>query len=335
MGFGLRFLIVIVSIFLIGCNFSNGKDTEIISLPQGDIVGFAKGDTDYFLGIPYAEPPIGTNRFEPPKSHRGWSDVLEAKEAEKQCMQPQGEEGELSEFFEVFLTKSGMKRWEQIILENAAWLFASLDFEKQQSEDCLFINIIKPSKIDNGSLPVMVWFHGGGYNFGNGDGLYITDRFAKRDVILVTMNYRLGPFGFFAHPLLSETSKMGVSGNYGTLDQIQALKWVQTNIHLFGGDPDNVTIFGESAGGASVETLVSTKLAKDLFHKAIAQSGYTVGRARNIREQKGDLISAESLGEKFFYSISGIDNPIIISRMIKTAIKCINKKNVSFLIVKP
>ena len=307
----LRFLIVIFSIFLIGCNFSSGKDTEIISLPQGDMVGFAKGDTDYFLGIPYAEPPIGANRFAPPKSHKGWNDVLKAKEAEKQCMQPQGEEGELSEFFEVFLTKSGMKWWEQIILENAAWLFASLDFEKQQSEDCLFINIIKPSKIDNGSLPVMVWFHGGGYNFGNGDGLYITDRFAKRDVILVTMNYRLGPFGFFAHPLLSETSKMGVSGNYGTLDQIQALKWVQTNIHLFGGDPDNVTIFGESAGGASVETLVSTKLAKDLFHKAIAQSGYTVGRARNIREQRGDLISAESLGEKFFHSISGIDNPSV------------------------
>ena len=116
-----------------------------MSIPQGDLVGFTKGDTDYFLGIPYAEPPTGDNRFEPPKSHKGWNNVLEAKEAEKQCMQPQGEEGELSEFFEVFLTKSGMKRWEQIILENAAWLFASLDFEKQQSEDCLFINIIKPS----------------------------------------------------------------------------------------------------------------------------------------------------------------------------------------------
>ena len=299
MGFGLRFLIVIFSIFLIGCNFSSGKDTEIISLPQGDIVGFAKGDTDYFLGIPYAEPPIGTNRFEPPKSHKGWSDVLKAKEAEKQCMQPQGEEGELSEFFEVFLTKSGMKRWEQIILENAAWLFASLDFEKQQSEDCLFINIIKPSKIDNASLPVMVWVHGGGYNFGNGDGLYITDRFAKRDVILVTMNYRLGPFGFFAHPLLSETSKMGVSGNYGTLDQIAALKWVKDNIANFGGDPNNITIFGESAGGQAVTSLMISPLSKGLFHKAIAQSGTGLPNVlTDIREDKGLLVSAESKGIK-------------------------------------
>ena len=212
-GFVLRFFIVTFTIFLFGCNFSSGKDTEVINLPQGDLVGFTDGDTDYFLGIPYAEPPIGANRFEPPKSHKGWKNVLDANEAEKQCMQPQGEEGELSEFFEIFLTKSGMKWWEQVILENAAWLFASLDFEKQQSEDCLFINIMKPSNKENGSLPVMVWFHGGGYNFGNGDGLYITDRFAKRDVILVTMNYRLGPFGFFAHPLLSEASKMGVSGN--------------------------------------------------------------------------------------------------------------------------
>ena len=120
----MRFLIVIFSIFLVGCNFSDGKDTEIISLPQGDLVGFTKGETDYFLGIPYAEPPIGANRFEPPKSHKGWSDVLKAKEAEKQCMQPQGEEGEFKlSFFEVFSYKIWNEVVEQIILENAAWLF--------------------------------------------------------------------------------------------------------------------------------------------------------------------------------------------------------------------
>ena len=190
-------------------------------------------------------------------------------------------------------------------------LLTRFNLSPEQSEDCLYLNIIKPKKLENGSLPVMVWIHGGGYRGGDGGGFYISDSFAKEGIILVTINYRLGPLGFMAHPLLSAESPKKVSGNYGTLDQIHALKWVQANIHKFGGDPNNVTIFGESAGGASVETLVSTGLAKDLFHKAIAQSGYTVGRARKLTERVGEFSSAEEMGASFAQFFTGKDNPTL------------------------
>ena len=138
------------------------------------------------------------------------------------------------------------------------------------SEDCLTLNVWTRAKNSDEKLPVMVWFHGGALVWGSGND-YTGEELTKYGVILVTVNYRLGPFGFFSHPDL--TLKYGTSGNQGFRDQIESLKWVKKNIKSFGGDPDNVTIFGESAGSWSVNVLQASPLAKGLFHKAIGQSG--------------------------------------------------------------
>jgi len=142
------------------------------------------------------------------------------------------------------------------------------------SEDCLYLNIWAPAEASDEPHPVMVWIHGGGYESGAGSqGLYDGANLARKGVVVVTINYRLGALGYLAHPALSRESKQGVSGNYGVLDQIQSLKWVQENIKAFGGDPNRVTIFGESAGGGSVFALLCSPLAKGLFHRAISESG--------------------------------------------------------------
>ena len=288
--------------------------TKIVSLKQGDLIGYEKDDTEYFLGVPYAEAPVNDFRFKAPQSHEGWDGILNAQSTSKTCIQAQEGDGLLGRFAEIFITSAGLEWWQERLITDGSFLLSylpDLNLSPEQSEDCLYLNIIKPKKLENGSLPVMVWIHGGGYRGGDGGGFYISDSFAKEGIILVTINYRLGPLGFMAHPLLSAESPKKVSGNYGTLDQIHALKWVQANIHKFGGDPNNVTIFGESAGGASVETLVSTGLAKDLFHKAIAQSGYTVGRARKLTERVGEFSSAEEMGESFAQFFTGKDNPTL------------------------
>ena len=288
--------------------------TKIVSLKQGDLIGYEKDDTEYFLGVPYAEAPVNDFRFKTPQSHEGWDGILYAQSTSKTCIQAQEGDGLLGRFAEIFITSAGLEWWQERLITDGSFLLSylpDLNLSPEQSEDCLYLNIIKPKKLENGSLPVMVWIHGGGYRGGDGGGFYISDSFAKEGIILVTINYRLGPLGFMAHPLLSAESPKKVSGNYGTLDQIHALKWVQANIHKFGGDPNNVTIFGESAGGASVETLVSTDLAKDLFHKAIAQSGYTVGRARKLTERVGEFSSAEEMGASFAQFFTGKDNPTL------------------------
>jgi para-nitrobenzyl esterase len=144
----------------------------------------------------------------------------------------------------------------------------------------------------------MVWIHGGGYTTGSGSSsVYDGESLARRGVVLVSVNYRLGPFGWLAHPLLSKESEKGVSGNYGLLDQIAALRWVNANAAAFGGDPDRVTIFGESAGAGSVCRLMVCPLAKGLFHRAIAQSGGAHGRNRHLRETWYGLEPAQKLGE--------------------------------------
>jgi para-nitrobenzyl esterase len=157
------------------------------------------------------------------------------------------------------------------------------------AEDCLYINVWAPEKPASASLPVMFWIHGGGFvNGGSSPAVYDGSHFAKRGVIFVSLNHRLGRFGFFAHPALTRESPNEPLGNYGYLDQIAALRWVKDNVAAFGGDPGNVTIFGESAGGGSVNTLVVSPLARSLFHKAIVQSGG--GRA-------GGLMTPRTLDE--------------------------------------
>jgi para-nitrobenzyl esterase len=219
-----------------------------IRIHQGALNGVQTGQVQAFFGIPYAAPPVGDLRWRPPKAPASWKGVRDA-------------------------TKPG------------ATCFAA--------EDCLFLNVYRPADAKPGQkLPVMVWIHGGSFTGGsstNGFGAnHDGTEFAKKGIITVTINYRLGRAGWFAHPALA---KEGPTGNYGLMDQIQALKWVQSNITSFGGDPKNVTVFGESAGGISVGYIMLAPQARGLFAKAIQESGFG-------RNQPPTLAIAEGYGER-------------------------------------
>ena len=232
------------------------------------------GDLAIFKGIPYAAPPIGSLRWREPQPVEPWTGVRDTTRFVHDCMQ------------------------------------AKADFEPIQttpSEDCLYLNVWKPLNADaNLNLPVLVWVHGGGF-VGGGTSIpfYDGSAFARRGIVVVSFNYRLGRLGFFAHPALA-AAREGVVGNFGYMDQIAALKWVQTHIGAFGGDPQKVTLVGESAGGASVLTLVTSPLAKDLFQQAMVMSGggrqplitrpMTGGTAQAPSADQVDAKFAESLG---------------------------------------
>ena len=207
-------------------------------LISGEVLDPSTG-LDAFRGIPFAAPPVGALRWRPPQDVAPWSGVRECTQFGAVCPQPGGLTGLVG------------------------------DPLPTQNEDCLVLNDWTTNAGSDTKLPVMMWIHGGGFNLGWSDqSAYEGSEFAKRGVVLVTINYRLGPLGFLAHPALSAESKRKVSGNYGLLDQIAALEWVRKNIAAFGGDINNVTIFGESAGGTSVDALCVSPLAKGLFHRA-------------------------------------------------------------------
>ncbi len=205
----------------------------------GPVRGIGVEGTVAFLGIPYAAPPVGDLRWSPPAPPAHWTEARDANRAGNDCMQ-NAMPG---------VTTSG----------------------QPTSEDCLFLNVWTPSASAGAKLPVMVWIHGGGFVSGSGS-LAETDgaRLAARGVVVVSFNYRLGRFGFFAHPALAAEGK---GGNFGLMDQIAALEWVKRNIAGFGGDPAKVTIFGESAGGESVLRLMAAPAARGLFARAISASG--------------------------------------------------------------
>ncbi len=199
-----------------------------------------------FMGIPYAQAPVGELRWRPPQAPAAWNGVREADQPGAACWQPVNEEQ--------FVWSRG---------------------QFQRSEDCLFLNVWSAQTFD--AAPVMVWFHGGAHTAGMGhDRIFDGTNLARRDVVVVTVNYRLGAFGFLAHPALQDESDHGSAGNYGLLDKMAALNWIRDNISQFGGDPDNVTIFGQSAGSQSVCALMASPLAEGLFHKAIGQSAACV-----------------------------------------------------------
>jgi len=228
--------------------------------------GVAGGDVRVYKGIPFAAPPVGDLRWRPPQPAKPWDGVRACIEFGPWCPQPKPLMGkELGPL----------------------------------SEDCLTLNVWTPAKSPGDRLPVMVWLHGGGHTTGSGSAsFYDGEHLAREGVVVVTINYRLGPFGYLAHPLLSKESERGVSGNYGLLDQIAALGWVQRNIAAFGGNPGCVTIFGESAGAVSVCRLMVSPLAKGLFHRAIAESGGAHGRNRHLREARDNLEPMEKIGEQ-------------------------------------
>ena len=236
-----------------------------IQIDSGLVSGTVTDGLRVYKGIPFAAPPVGNLRWKPPQPAVPWQGV-------KQC----------TEFGPV------PHQW------------AALGPQpKDSNEDCLYLNVWTPAKKQSDRLPVMIWLYGGGFRFGSGStSLYDGVNLANRGVIVVTLNYRVGTLGFIAHPLLSKESEHNSSGNYGILDQIAALKWVQKNIAALGGDPNRVTIFGESAGAISVTCLMASPLAKGLFQRAISQSLAELGFFGHIRESKAGNEPAETQGER-------------------------------------
>ncbi len=216
------------------------KNSNRVVTDAGVVVGQRTDYGSEFLGIPYAAAPEGDLRWQPTQPHAGWDGELVADSFGSSCPQTASPFGT-----------------------------ASVD------EDCLFLNVYRPYRakfFKRKKLPVMVWIHGGAFTFGEGS-TFDPARLVKEGVVVVNLNYRLGALGFMAHPALTANSASGTSGNFGLMDQQEALRWVQRNIAAFGGDPDNVTIFGESAGGLSVLSHVASPLSEGLFDKAIVQSG--------------------------------------------------------------
>ena len=237
----MKFSLSIFCLFL--SIFSISKEIETSS---GISIGYKSNNVMHWDDIPYAKPPIGELRWKAPRKINNLSQIIIPKENNFCVQKPSGMGGSEGDGF-----------------------FSG-------SEDCLYLDIKTPLNKINRKLPVMFWIHGGGNTSGLKDLYDFSTMVNRHNVVVVSINYRLGPFGWFTHPAI-QGLQTGIdkSSNFGTLDIIEALKWVQSNISLFGGDPDNVTIFGESAGGHNVLSLLASQQAKGLFHKAISQSGYT------------------------------------------------------------
>ncbi len=217
-----------------------------------------------FKGIPYAAPPVGDFRWKAPQPPAKWDGVRKADKFSDSCMQALG--------------RSRNPWTKEFMVQNEA------------SEDCLCLNVWTGAKNANEKRPVLVWIHGGAFYEGSGEIItYDGEELAKKGLIVVTINYRLGIFGFYTHPELTKESPQHSSGNYGLLDIVASLQWINKNIAAFGGDPNRVTIAGQSAGAAAVHALTASPLAKGLFHRAIAESGSGVGRrTRDLNESEKD-----------------------------------------------
>jgi len=258
-----------ILLFLLSCTEVSQKIIDqIVETEYGKVKGVvnAEGTVVAFKGIPYAAPPVGDLRWKEPQPPVPWEGVRDASEFCASCMQNR-----------VFSH-----------LPNGPW---TEEFMVQDSisEDCLFLNLWTPAATAEDKLPVLLYLHGGALTEGSGSvEVYDGEELAKKGIVVITMNYRLGPLGFLAHPDLTAESPHHASGNYGFLDQVAALKWVQENIAVFGGDPSRVTIAGQSAGAGSVNSLIISPLAMGLFHGAITQSGTTYTRG---------LMGGKSLGE--------------------------------------
>ncbi len=248
-------------------------DTDpVIRTFQGHLRGAAVDGVAVFKGIPYAQPPVGDLRWRPPASPRPWQGERSATAFAAACVQPQHS-------------------------STFVWRRAAFAVD----EDCLYLNLWAPA--DAADAPVMVWFHGGAHTSGMGHStIFDGTNLAQRGVVVVTVNYRLGPLGFLAHPWLARESAQDSAGNYGLLDKIAALNWVRDNIEAFGGNPRNVTIFGQSAGSQSVCALMASPLAEGLFHKAIGQS------AAWMEPSAGRDADGRQRGAKLVDALDGIDN---------------------------
>ena len=246
-------LLLLAAPALAGCDDStrppgdpgDGSGRVLVETASGVVRGLEHDGVDSWKGVPYAAPPVGDLRWRAPRPVEPWDGEHDAREYGHLCIQAP-----------------------------AVHMFEALMEAGGSSEDCLTLNVHRPTDAGaDADLPVMVWIHGGAFSFGAGSqALYNSPELVRRGVVLVTLNYRLGALGFLAHPALQDDGSR--IGNFALLDQIAALRWVQENIEDFGGDPGNVTLFGESAGGISVNALMTAPSAEGLFAKAISQSGF-------------------------------------------------------------
>ncbi|MDP4275566.1 MAG: carboxylesterase family protein [Bacteroidota bacterium] len=261
-----KLTLLIITFLTIAANYSNAQRPDPVKTDKGLVQGIYENGLTVYKGIPFAAPPVGNLRWKAPQPAQSWTGI---KQADKFAPAP----------FQGGNTPSG------------------------KSEDCLYLNVWTPVKSAKEHIPVLVWIYGGGFSFGStSDPGYNGEKLAKKGVVFVSIAYRVGQLGFLAHPELSSESPDHVSGNYGLLDQIAALKWVKKNIAAFGGDPNKVTIFGESAGAISVSMLCASPLAKGLFQGAISQSGGSFGPTRSVTfpgENMKTLKQAEIDGENY------------------------------------
>ncbi|HKS68244.1 MAG TPA: carboxylesterase/lipase family protein [Candidatus Acidoferrales bacterium] len=262
-----RILAALFSLLIAGTAFA----ADVVRTASGAVEGTtsADGKVRVFEGIPYAAPPVGALRWKAPQPLAPWSGVKGAKKFGPRCMQ-----GDI--YGDMIFRDDG------------------------PSEDCLYLNVWTPAKDAAANLPVMVWIYGGGFAAGaSSEPRQDGSKLAEKGVVVVSMNYRLGIFGFFAYPGLTQESPHHASGNYGLLDQLAALQWVQQNIVAFGGNPQEVTIFGESAGSFSVSAQMASPLARGLFERAIGESGAFLGKSPATKS----LADSEADGQKFAESI--------------------------------
>ncbi|HEY1471654.1 MAG TPA: carboxylesterase family protein [Candidatus Acidoferrum sp.] len=275
----LRFLSVVQwagLILLIGafCASTAGAADEV-TVASGKLQGTMNEDhtVRMFKGVPFAVAPIGALRWRAPQPALGWSGVRQADKFGPACLQTD--------------------------------VFGDIYFrDAQPSEDCLNLDIWIPAKAESAKIPVFVWFYGGGFVAGSAsEARYDGENLAKKGVIVVEPNYRLGIFGFFSHPELTKESRRNSSGNYGLLDQVAALQWVVKNIAAFGGDPHNITIGGESAGSLSVSALMASPLSRNLFQKAIGESGAFFPSGPDAGMQLKPVSDTEQAGVKFAESV--------------------------------
>lgn len=259
---------LLFALVLTGCAHAGAARADpVVEAPAGSLRGETLGGSDVYRGVPYALPPTGWRRWRPPSEMPRWRGTRDATQFGPACHQPVG---------------------------RGANIYAAAE-DPQMSEDCLFLNVWTPRGARK--APVFVWIHGGALSGGaSNEAMYDGARMAEsQGLVVVSINYRLGVLGYMAHPELSAESRRNVSGNYGLMDQIAALKWIEENIAAFGGDPDNVTIAGESAGGLSVMYLMAAPQARGLFDRAIAQSAYMISTPE-LRSSRHGGPTAEGVG---------------------------------------
>ena len=266
----LRATLFTAAVLLVAVVAVAGATPDRVKTANGIVEGMGEQPSGVriFKGIPFAQPPVGELRWQPPQGAKNWAGVREARQFGPRCMQHP--------------------------------IFGDMNFRSNgMSEDCLYLNVWTPAKKGSERLPVLLYFYGGGFGAGDGsEPRYDGESLARRGIVVVTMNYRLGLFGFFAHPELTRESPHHASGNYGLMDQAAALRWVKENIAAFGGDPRRVTIAGESAGSASVSAQMASPLSKELINGAIGESGSVLSTMPAL-----PLERAEQVGVKFAESV--------------------------------